>query len=186
MDWPTKKYNIIYADPPWEYDDKALAGDRGACCKYPVMSTDELLTLPVSAISADDCMLFMWATFPKIQDALDLIRGWGFTYKTKAFTWIKTNSNGTTFMGMGNWTRSNDEIILLGVKGSPKRVNSGISSIIHAPRQEHSKKPDIFRKKIIQLCGDLPRIELFARSRVDGWDTWGNDHKLNQKPLEAF
>jgi N6-adenosine-specific RNA methylase IME4 len=182
---PNKKYSIIYADPPWEYDDKALAGNRGACCKYQVMNIEEIKKLPVSALADDDCILFLWATFPKLQEALDLIKAWGFIFKTKAFTWIKKNKNGSTFIGMGRWTRSNDEIILLAVKGQPKRKDAGISSIVYADIQEHSKKPDIFRTKIIQLVGDLPRIELFARTKVHGWDTWGNDQKLKAQPLEA-
>lgn len=184
-----KKYKIIYADPPWEYDDKALAGNRGARCKYQVMSTDEIKKLPISQIADKDCILFLWATFPQLPDALDLIKVWGFTYKTKAFTWVKKNKNGTIFQGMGNWTRANDEIVLLATKGKPKRKDAGISSIVFSDIQEHSKKPDVIRKKILQLVGDLqPRIELFSRINLDAenWDTFGNDHKLNLKPLELF
>jgi len=181
-----KKYKIIYADPPWEYTDKALSGDRGACCKYPVLSLEDLKQLPVSKITDDDCILFLWATFPLIQEALDLINVWGFTYKTKAFTWVKKNKNGTIFMGMGNWTRSNDEICLLATKGKPKRIDAGISSVVISNIQEHSKKPDEVRKRIIQLVGDLPRIELFARTKIHGWDTFGDDHKLQLEPLEKF
>lgn len=184
--FPNKKYKIIYADPPWEYDDKALAGNRGACCKYSVMNEDEIKNLQVNQIADEDSILFLWATFPKLPEAFEVIKSWGFTYKTKAFTWVKTNKNGTIFMGMGRWTRSNDEVCLLAVKGSPKRIDAGISSIVMTDIQEHSEKPDIFRTKILQLVGKLPRIELFARTRIHGWDTWGNDEKLNLKPLESY
>jgi len=91
--FPDKKYKIIYADPPWEYDDKALAGNRGACCKCDVMSEKEIIDLPVSQIADEDSILFLWATFPKLPEAFEVIKSWGFTYKTKAFTWVKTNKN---------------------------------------------------------------------------------------------
>ena len=184
--FPNKKYKIIYADPPWEYDDKALAGNRGACCKYDVMNEEQIKNLPVGSIADDDSILFLWATFPKLPEAFEVIKSWGFTYKTKAFTWIKTNKNGRIFMGMGRWTRSNDEVCLLATKGKPKRRDAGMPSVIFTDIQEHSEKPDVFRSKIIQLVGDLPRIELFARTKIHGWDTWGNDEKLKFEPLEAF
>ena len=180
------KYKIIYADLPLTYDDKALAGNRGAGCKYDLMTDEELLNLPVASIADDDCILFLWATFPKIQLCLDCIRSWGFVYKTVAFTWIKKNGNGTNFMGMGRWTRANEEIVLLATKGSPKRINAGVSQIIETIPKEHSKKPDMVRKRILELVGDLSRIELFPRTRVHNWDTYGNDEKLDLEPLESY
>ena len=185
-EFPDKKYKIIYADPPWQYDDKALAGNRGAGCKYYLMSIEELKNLPVYDIADDNCVLAMWCTWPQIQEGLDLIKAWGFTYKTKLFTWVKTNTNGTIFMGMGRHTRSNDEFILLGMKGSVSRLDAGIRSVELLPIDKHSKKPNLFRDKLIQLYGDLPRIELFARTKVHGWDVWGNDEKLNNTPLENY
>jgi len=184
--FPDKKYKIIYADPAWSYSDKALAGNRGASCKYDVMTLELIKALPVNTIADDDCILFLWATYPLIQEALDVIKAWGFTYKTKAFTWVKKTKIGTYFMGMGNWTRANDEIVLLAVKGKPKRVDCGISSIVVTDIQEHSEKPDEVRQRIVKLCGDISRIELFARTKIHGWDTWGNDSKLKLEPLEAF
>lgn len=172
--FPNKKYNIIYADPPWQYNDKAGSGKRGAFYKYDLMSMSDLYSLPVKKISADDCILFLWCTFPKLQEGLDLIKKWGFEYKTVAFVWGKLYKNKAIFMGMGGWTRSNSEIVLLGVKGNPKRINEGIRSLVLASPEEHSKKPDRIRDDIVKLCGDLPRIELFARDRKEGWDAWGN------------
>lgn len=87
----SKKYKIIYADPPWSYKDKALAGNRGAICKYPVMGGAELLALPIHKIAADDCILFLWVTMPKLNECFELIKAWGFDYKTVGFTWIKKN-----------------------------------------------------------------------------------------------
>ena len=176
MDWPTKKYNIIYADPPWSYRDKALAGNRGAACKYPTQSADWINTLPVKDITANDAILFLWVTMPKLDECFDVISAWGFTYKTAAFTWVKRNKKSDSwFWGMGSWTRANPEICLLATKGNPKRINAGVHSVIDTPIERHSKKPDEVRNRIIQLVGDLPRIELFAREQHEGWDCWGNE-----------
>lgn len=171
----TKKYNIIYADPPWSYKDKALAGNRGACCKYSTMSTEDISKLPIKDISADDCVLFMWVTMPKLNECFSLISAWGFEYKTCAFTWVKRNKKSNSwFFGMGRWTRANAEVCLLATKGKPKRVSASVSSIVDERIERHSKKPDIVRDRIVELCGDLPRIELFARNTTPGWDVFGN------------
>lgn len=181
-----KKYKIIYADPPWSYHDKALDGNRGACCKYPVLSTYDITRLAVEDISDDDCFLFLWSTWPMLQDVLDVIKAWGFTYKTAAFVWVKKNGNGTWCRNMGHWTRSNSEPCLLAVKGKPKRIDGRISQVIASVPKEHSKKPDVVRDRITQLCGDLPRVELFTRNKAHGWDVFGNDERLKHQTLEIF
>lgn len=172
-----KKYKIIYADPAWSYKDKALAGNRGAGCKYKVMSIEDIKKLPVGKLADSDCVLFMWVTMPMLERAFEVMRAWGFTYKTCAFTWVKQNKKADTlFMGMGNWTRSNAELCLLGVKGKPKRVDAGVHSVIISHIEEHSKKPAETRERITRLCGGgVSKIELFARQAVDGWDCWGNE-----------
>ena len=122
----------------------------------------------------------MWATFPQLKEALQLIKAWGFTYKTVAFVWLKTNKKALTwFYGLGFWTRGNAEICLLATKGHPKRQAKNIHQLIISPIEEHSKKPEEARKKIVALMGDLPRIELFARKESPGWDIWGNEVKSN-------
>ena len=181
-----KKYQIVYADPAWSYDDKSL-NRGGALRHYETMSIDDIKALPINEITDKNCILFMWATFPKLQEGLDTIKAWGFEFKTCAFVWIKTNKRTNvaqssflpsdsfdSFMGMGRWTRSNAEICLLGVKGKPQRINAGVHQLIYAPIDKHSKKPNETRTKILQLCGDLPRVELFARQVPIGWDVWGN------------
>lgn len=176
--FPDKKYQIIYADPPWEYQDRALAGDRGACCKYPVQSIEWLSNLPVHQIADDDCVLFLWVTMPKLNECWDVIEKWGFTYKTVAFTWVKRNKKRfppTWFCGMGKWTRANAELCLLATNGKPKRKCADVLSIVDASIRKHSQKPQEVHRRIIRLMGDLPRIELFARNRVKGWDAWGNE-----------
>lgn len=175
---PDKKYSIIYADPPWSYQNR---GTRAAASKhYDTMTIEDIKRMGVGAagggIANEDCVLFMWATFPMLREALDVIEAWGFNYKTVAFNWVKQNRNGTgIFMGLGNWTRSNSEICLLATKGKPKRISGSVRSIVLSPLQQHSRKPAEIRDRIVELMGDLPRIELFAREAAPGWDVWGNE-----------
>jgi len=174
--FPNKKYQIIYADPPWCYNDKCNAGKRGACHKYDVMDINDIKNLPIPTITDDNCILFMWVTMPQLNICFDLIEAWGFIYKTCAFTWVKKNKiKPSWFWGMGNWTRANAELCLLATKGKPKRVSASVHSVIDTPIEGHSKKPDIVKDKIVELCGDIPRIELFARQKSIGWDVWGNE-----------
>ncbi len=174
--FPDKKYQIIYADPPWSYRDKALAGNRGANCKYDTQDNNWLNTLPIKTIADDNCFLFLWVTMPKLSECFELITEWGFLYKTCAFTWVKKNKKRDSwFWGMGSWTRANAELCLIATKGKPKRLNAGVHSVIDTRIERHSKKPDCVRDKITTLCGELPRIELFARTKANGWDSWGNE-----------
>lgn len=170
------KYNIIYADPPWQYKAWVDKGEGIASRHYDTMGSDDIKKLSVDNLAANDCALFMWATYPCLPEALDVIKAWGFTYKTVAFTWVKRNKkNGNFFFGLGHWTRANAEICLLATKGKPKRISNKVFQIVDTPLQEHSKKPDVVRERIVELMGDLPRIELFARQRVSGWDAWGDE-----------
>lgn len=169
-----KKYNVIYADPPWRYEQKGLQG--AAENHYPTMSIDDMCALPVGNLAAKDCMLFLWTTFPMLPEALKFINAWGFQYKTVAFVWLKQNRKSKSwFYGLGFWTRGNAEVCLLGKKGKPKRHSASIHQFIISPIEEHSKKPDETRDRIVALMGDVPRIELFARQKTEGWDVWGNE-----------
>ena len=171
----TQKFNIIYADPPWSYSDKCHSGKRGAEYKYSCMSIDDIKALPIQSISADNCVLFLWVTFPMLREGLDVITAWGFCYKTVGFVWVKRNKkSGSWFWGMGNWTRSNSEVCLLGIKGKPERISKCVHSVVDTPIETHSKKPDVVRDRIIELCGDLPRLEMFARQKTPGWSVWGD------------
>ena len=171
---PIGTYNIVYADPPWRYEQRTVQG--AAENHYPTMSIDELCALPVPELAAKDCALFLWVTFPQLPEALRLIRAWGFRHKTVAFVWLKRNRKSPSwFYGMGYWTRSNAEICLLATKGKPKRQSAGVHQFIISPIEQHSKKPDEARNKILALMGDLPRVELFARQKTPGWDAWGNE-----------
>jgi site-specific DNA-methyltransferase (adenine-specific) len=137
----------------------------------------EIVNLPVADLADDNCALFLWCTFPYLEDQIKLFHVWGFQYKTLGFSWIKTNSiNGKPFFGVGYYAKSNCEICLMGTKGRMIPVSDKVSSVVIAPRREHSRKPDEVRERIVELFGDIPRIELFARPPVPpGWDCWGNE-----------
>jgi len=150
------------------------------------MTQEDIKNLPIHNLADDDCILFMWITMPKLNEVFDVIKAWGFEYKTVGFVWVKKNKiKDTPFMGMGRWSRANAELCLIATKGKPKRISAGVhqiidtldddSPVLYSPIEQHSKKPDITRDKIIELCGDLPRIELFARQKVEGWIAWGNE-----------
>lgn len=144
------------------------------------MHTLDICNLPIKDIAADNCILFLWATFPKLSDALEVIKAWGFSFKTVGFVWVKKNKKADSlFWGMGMWTRSNAEICLIATKGKPKRIDCGVHQVIISPIEEHSKKPNEIRERIIQLVGNLPRVELFARQSPFGWDVWGNQVDSN-------
>ena len=165
---------MIYADPPWRYTQKGLQG--AAEKHYPTMGIDEICALPVADLAAQDSVLFLWATFPQLPEALRLIKAWGFQYKSVAFVWLKKNRKSESwFYGLGFWTRGNAEICLLATRGHPKRQAANVHQFIIAPIQEHSRKPDEARDKIVALMGDVPRVELFARQSPPGWDVWGNE-----------
>ncbi len=171
-----KKYQIIYADPPYAYDNDLDSRPDIGGCYYPSMPLEEIKALPIRIISGKNSVLFLWVTMPKLREGLDAIKAWGFEYITCAFTWVKLNSNNMgIYSGLGYWTNGNAELCLLGKKGSPKRLRENIKQIVLAPRLEHSRKPSEVRERITALVGNLPRIELFARQKVNGWDAWGDE-----------
>jgi N6-adenosine-specific RNA methylase IME4 len=170
-----KKYNIIYADPAWDYTEWPT-GTRNPYLHYKCMGINDICNLPVKNIADIDCVLFLWVTYPMLQDSFKVIESWGFKYKTAGFVWVKKNKNtDTPFIGCGSWTRANSELCLIATKGSMLRLDASISQIIESPIEEHSKKPVMVRELITRLVGELPRIELFSRQAVNGWDCWGNE-----------
>jgi N6-adenosine-specific RNA methylase IME4 len=174
-----KKYKIIYVDPPWTFKTYSDKGKERKSPEnhYRCMTIDDIYNLPVDKIADDDCVLFLWVTFPLLQEGLETIKRWGFQYKSVGFNWIKRNKKATQtwFWGLGFWTRSNSELCLLATKGKPKRISKSVHSVVDTPIEKHSKKPDVVRERIVELCGDVDRIELFAREKIDGWDCLGNE-----------
>jgi N6-adenosine-specific RNA methylase IME4 len=169
----SRRYAVVYADPPWRYSSKHH-GYGGAEDHYPTMDLDDIRAIPVPA--ADDCALFMWATMPLLRHAFEVVEAWGFKYKTTAFCWVKQNKSGIGLVtGLGYWTRSNVEVCLLATRGRPRPISHRVHSVVVSPRGRHSQKPDEVRRRIVELMGQVPRLEMFARVRTPGWDAWGNE-----------
>ena len=182
---PEKKYSIIYADPPWHYGGKMQFDKSGktehnqdwqknvfisaASFKYPTIKTNELKTLDVQSIAGDDSILFMWATNPHLQQALELGAAWGFDYKTVGFIWNKMVHN------PGQYTLSYCELCLIFKRGRiPKpRGARNIKQLVEIPRGEHSEKPEDIAQNITKMFPNQKKIELFSRVERDGWDAWG-------------
>ena len=172
---PKEKYQLLYCDPPWEYNGKS----RNVELHYPSMTREELKDLDVAKLAHDDCVMLMWVTYPHLPEGLELLQAWGFTYKTVAFTWVKKNKSGEGyFMGLGNYTRTNAEICVIGVRGKGLTVKSkDVRQICDASVSKHSEKPAEIRDRIVELYGDVKRMEMFARKTTPGWETWGNEVK---------
>ena len=147
--------------------------------KYRLLSGTLTFKKGTTKTKLDETKLVPWLKangYPKMQEALDLIEAWGFKYKSIAFQWIKQNRSGNGyFFGLGRWTRGNTEPCLIAIKGKPKRISAGVGQLVFSPLRRHSQKPAEVRDKIVELMGDLPRIELFAREAAPGWDVWGNE-----------
>jgi site-specific DNA-methyltransferase (adenine-specific) len=179
---PNKKYQIIYADPPWSFSSKELQKYEGKRFTsmdkhYQTQSKKWIKELPVKNIADTDCALFLWSTDAHLKEAIEIMENWGFKYITVAFVWEKLTSTGKTAANLGAWTMKNYELCLFGTKGRMlkyKKVNN-IYQKVASERTKHSKKPDQVRRNIELLFGELVRIELFARQRTEGWDVWGNE-----------
>ncbi len=177
------KYQIIYADCPWSFSSKELqkyGGKRFTSMDkhYPTQHKDWIKNLPVKNITADDCALFLWVTDAHLKEGIEVIEAWGFKYITRIFNWNKKTINGLPACTMGAWTIKDSEMVLFGTKGKmlQYKKDNCIRQAVSAIRPpKHSQKPDEVRKRIEQLFGNLPRIELFAREKTGGWDSWGNE-----------
>lgn len=170
-----KKYGIIYADPPWSYNDKMSGHSFSLDHEYETQSKDWIAKLPVGGVADANCALFLWAVSPQLPEALEVMKAWGFSYVTVAFVWNKKTKHGKNVSNLGRWTMGNVEVCLLGRKGKPQRICKNVKQLVEAERTIHSKKPEEVRARIVELMGDIPRIELFARQKVEGWDAWGNE-----------
>jgi N6-adenosine-specific RNA methylase IME4 len=177
-----RKYSAIYADPPWSFRNWSAKGTgRNAISHYDCLDFSALAALPIADLAADNCALFLWAIDPLLPRALELLKAWGFEYKTVAFYWIKLNSaakhKADFFTGLGYWTRANPEQCLLATRGKPARQAKDVRRLVVEKRREHSRKPDCVRERIERLVSG-PYIELFARETKSGWDCWGDQAGL--------
>lgn len=170
-----KKFSVIYADPPWSFKVYSGKGkQRSADRHYDTMSLDDIAAIPIGKLAADDCALFLWAVWPEIPGALEIIKAWGFEYKTAGFVFVKeTKSANGLHWGMGYWTRANTEPCLLATRGSPKRKAMDVHQVLMSPVGEHSRKPEETSVRIERLL-DGPYLELFGRRPMAGWTVWGN------------
>ena len=183
VDFPDKKYNIIYADPPWSYSNKIVnIWNISGSPSYNTLTQNKIKELPVKSISAKNSILFLWAVVPQLPEAFEVMNSWGFKYKTM-LTWHKTY-NKFGGKGMGYWFRGQTEHLLLGIKGNVKAFRSVKPNHYSYDVIKHSQKPHKFRELIVEASGDLPRIELFARERYIGWDSWGE--QLENKIQESL
>ena len=182
---PQKKFDIIYADPPWDYNGKMQFDKTGkgvaeidlskkifissAAFKYPTLKLDELMSIPVADIARDNCLLFMWTSSPHLVQAIELGKAWGFEYRTVAFVWDKLNHN------PGQYTLSNCELCLVFKRGKIPRPRGArnVQQLVRAPRGEHSEKPIAVAQAIERMFPTQDRIELFARRQLRGWSAWG-------------
>ncbi len=167
-DFPPGKYHVIYADPPWRYDF-AVSPTREIENQYPTMELEEICALPVKDLGTPDSVLFLWATNPKLLEAIKVIEDWGYNYRTN-MVWIKDK------IGMGYYARQRHELLLIATRGElpvPEPANRP-DSVIISPRTEHSKKPERVYEIIETMYPEYRKIELFARNERTGWDVWGN------------
>lgn len=184
------KFDVIYADPSWEFKTYSKKGKgKSPEQHYPCMDINEIYNLPVSDISSDNSACFLWVTFPLLKEGIKTLESWGFTYKTVAFVWVKRNkvSQDTNFWGLGHWSRSNVEMVLLGTKGNPKRVSKSVHQVVEtfdnfetenitSPIGQHSVKPSEVKKRIEMLMGDeVSKAILFTRTQAIGWTCLGNE-----------
>ena len=164
------QYPLIYADPPWEYDFMSVDAWKVEN-HYPTMPTLDICALPVFDVATDDAILFLWATAPKLVDAIQVVSAWDFTYKTCAI-WDKE------WTGMGNYFRVQHELLLIATRGEippPETDNRPASIVRHKRSTTHSEKPDVFYGIIEAMYPELPKLELFARATREGWTCWGNE-----------
>lgn len=176
------RYGAIYADPPWHFRNWSAKGTgRNAVSHYDCLDFEALSALPVGELAAEDAVLFLWAIDPLLPRAFDLIRAWGFEYKTVGFYWVKLNASkrhdADFFTGLGYWTRANPEQCLLATRGKPKRKARDVRRLVVEARRQHSRKPDSVRERIERLVSG-PYLELFARETKRGWDCWGDQAGL--------
>jgi N6-adenosine-specific RNA methylase IME4 len=176
------KFDVVLADPPWSYygqQDKWAAAAKF----YDLMSDEHLLELPVGDILTDKGVLFMWATAPRIDFAIDLLRAWGLTFRGIAFVWVKTKQDCLTPIGAQgvrpSIVKPTSELVLAASRvkrGRPMPIaDEAVRQIVLAPKQEHSRKPDDIHESIDRLYPNASKIELFARRKYPGWEAWGNE-----------
>ncbi len=173
------KYQIIYADPSWDYGSRGPRSGKFGELDYPPMKTADILAMPVDLIAAPDCALFLWVTSAFNDIGIDVIRSWGFRYVRWDSVWLKRHPSGKPQATCGPWGMTDCEVLLMGVRGNMCSKQIGkrnwLTGVEESRTDTHSEKPNIFRKRIDERFGDLDKIELFARKPAVGWRAVGNE-----------
>lgn len=188
IQFPNKQYNIIYADPPWPYNESGTNA-KVKDCHYKMMQLKDICALPVISLQAEKCILFLWVTMPRLPMAFEVMKAWGFVYHSLGFDWMKIGKNGNPIINPGYYSRQNNELCLIGVPVSRCRrmvpIVHDIRAAVVEERREHSRKPEIVRSEITRMFGaGATKIELFARERADGWDCWGEEAPVGAESAE--
>ena len=171
---PLFRYNLIMADPPWSYESWSEGGNKkNAKMQYDCMSLNDIKSMPVGHLSSPDAVLWLWATNPLLDVAFDVLKAWGFHFKT-AGHWSKKTKHGKQAFGTGYILRCAGEPFLIGTIGKPWTSRS-VRSVIEGEVREHSRKPEEAYRAAENLCGDVPRLDLFSRQERAGWDSFGNE-----------
>ena len=181
-DWPVGKYDVVLADPPWHHFGSKVK-DAAAGKHYSLLGDSVVRGLPVKDLLSDRGVVFLWATCPRLDFAVSVLSDWGLFFRGVAFVWVKCRKDGVPVGAQGvrpTFVKPLTELVLVAsVKRPPGRVlplmSESVCQTVFAPRGRHSAKPGVVRERIVDLLGDVPRLELFARERVDGWDCWGNE-----------
>ncbi|MER2263520.1 MT-A70 family methyltransferase [Methylobacterium oxalidis] len=180
---PPLSFDMIMADPPWSFDNWSEGGNaKNAKAQYACMPLAEIAVLPVGHLARGDAWLWLWATYPMLPQAVQIMSAWGFAYVTGG-SWVKRGTSGKLAMGTGYVLRSCSEIFLLGKFGSPRICSRAIRNVIEAPRREHSRKPDEAYAMAETLFGPGRRADLFSRESRPGWQSWGNEAGRFDAPL---
>ena len=178
------RFDLILSDPAWTFEDKL--GKRGAAANYAEQGIEALLRLPVARIASANSVHLMWVVDTHLPEGIALLTGWGYQYVGVPFVWAKKTSRGNRHFGLGRTTRKEVELVLLGRRGKGlPRVSASVRQMIEAPVREHSRKPDEIRDRIVELYGDVRRLEMNARTRALGWHSWGFDVGASDQTLRS-
>ena len=180
---PKGKFDLIVADPPWQYDFKFAKGRPET--HYQTMGISDICALDVAGLAAEDCLLYLWVTAQKIAYAWQAMQAWGFQYKTQ-MVWVKTTKNNDPAYGMGFWARNSHELLYIAARGKPSPPPQAArrSSVIQAPRRKHSQKPEVVMDMLDDLYPNARKLELFSRRARLGWSVWGNEMPQEQQKGE--
>jgi len=170
-------FRVICPDPPWRYDQYRDTKHGAAKSHYGTMSDADIAALPVGDLASEDAYLFLWVTGPVLCEGRHkpIMEAWGFEVVTIPFVWVKTYHDGKPYCGLGRYTRSATEFVVLGRRGRFWRESASVYQVVTAPVGKHSEKPQEVYDRIVKFCGDVPRVELFARKRREGWTSHGDE-----------